>query len=89
MEKCFTKIKSLFLPLGGCFIIQNAGRIVLFLPLCPAGIRAFKFLLGGVSLEGGASYRNLKISPTRFNFEKEKPKTDASLKKRAKLPQTR
>jgi hypothetical protein len=33
IKECFTKMKSLFFPLGGCFIIHNAGSlIVLFLP---------------------------------------------------------
>jgi hypothetical protein len=32
-------MKSLFLPFGGCFIIHNAGSlIVLFLPWCPVGM---------------------------------------------------
>jgi hypothetical protein len=40
IKECFTKMKSLFLPLGGCFINHNAGSlIVLFLPWCPVGIR--------------------------------------------------
>ncbi len=40
IKECFTKMKSLFLPLDGCFIIYNAGSlIVLFLPRCPVGIR--------------------------------------------------
>jgi hypothetical protein len=58
LEKCFTNVKSLFLPLGGCFITQNAGLlIVLFLPLCPAGIRGFSILVGrGDRGRGGGVY---------------------------------
>jgi hypothetical protein len=43
---------------------------------------------------GPSSYWNLKISPTRFSFEKEKPKTDAALEqgpkccKHIKIPQS-
>jgi hypothetical protein len=54
MEEYFTNVKSLFLPLGGCFITQNAGPlIVLFLPLCPSGIRGFNILVGRGEREWG------------------------------------
>lgn len=44
MEKWFTKIKSLFLPLGGCFITQNAGLlIVLFFPIMAGRYQGFQY----------------------------------------------